>query len=84
MRLCNKEDSETSGDAMEDSFNGSEDDVIEVENPNLVIPDPIIEVSSESKDEPEIDYEPSSVNQPEEEAMNEDFDPEEDLEEPAV
>lgn len=82
--LDDVEGNEISDDAMESSANGLEDDVIQVENPNSIIPNPAIEVFSGIEIEPEIDYDAISVNQPNGEVMNEHSDPEEDIEEPVV
>ncbi|XP_056685078.1 uncharacterized protein [Spinacia oleracea] len=59
-----------------------DDDVVEIENPNPVVPEPTIEISSGSEDELEeynvVDSEP----QQDDEAMDEDFDVEEELDDP--
>ena len=60
----------------------SDDDVVEIENPNPIVPEPTIEISSGSEDEFEENNVVDSEPQQNDEAMDEDSDPEEDLDDP--
>ena len=58
----------------------SDDDVVEIENPNPIIPEPTIEISSDTKIEPETSNdEVNSVLQQNNEDMEYESDPEEDF-----
>ena len=58
---------------------GSDDDVVEFENPNPIIPEPTIEISSDSENELEANDDANSVLQQNDEDMEYDSNPEEDI-----
>ena len=58
----------------------SDDDVVEIENPNPIIPEPTIEISSDTEIDPEVDNdEVNNVLQQNNEDMEYESDPEEDF-----